>query len=141
MGRITARKLKKSGIVPHLVRGYAQQLPFADQTFSAILCTFPTNFIIDPATVREAWRVLQPGARLVCVPNAAFTSRNAATTSLDLLYRATGQRGTSREDASPDAPEIAAWTNVFRDAGFSVSVRVEPCKRSAAVVVIAEKPP
>lgn len=136
MGRITTRKLQKAGIASHLVRGYAQQLPFTDGTFDAVLCTFPTNFIVDPATVQEIYRVLKPGARFVCVPNAVFTSRTAATQGLDLLYRATGQRGT-REP--PDAPEIAGWTGVFQEAGFTVSVKAEPCKRSTAVVVIAEK--
>jgi ubiquinone/menaquinone biosynthesis C-methylase UbiE len=135
MGRITTRKLQRARFAPQLVRGYAQQLPFADGALDAVLCTFPTNFIVDPATLRELYRVLKPGARFVCVPNAGFTAHTPATQSLDLLYRATGQRGTSEPLAAS-----TGWMSVFTEAGFNVSVKVEPCRRSAAVVLIAEKP-
>lgn len=139
MGRIATRKLRRAAITPTLVNGSAMALPFASDSFDGIVCIFPTNFITDPATIREAWRVLKPGARLVIVPNATFTGRSAATQSLDVLYRATGQGSVSQPDVDAMERAISGWSRYFEPAGFTVMVRLEPCRRSAALVVIAQK--
>jgi len=60
MQRVTARKLQRRGITVPRVRGIAQSLPFADQSFDSIVCTFPAGYILDAATFREAARVLCP---------------------------------------------------------------------------------
>lgn len=129
MGRIARRKLRRAHITPKLVRGYAQQLPFPDGRFPAVVSTFPTDFIIDPLTIQEAYRVLQPGGRFVFVPNGAFTGRGVAKESLEAVYRATGQRGAWPEDV------LAR----FEAAGFTLSQAIEPCRISAAYVMIAHK--
>src|SRR6185295_2766775 len=72
MGRIAQRKLKAQGIKANLVRGMAQKLPFQDGAFSAIVSTFPTNFIFAPETLNEVHRVLQPQGRLVIVPGGSL---------------------------------------------------------------------
>ncbi len=129
MGRIARRKLRRARLVPKLVRGYAQQLPFPDEQFLAVVSTFPTDFIIDPATIREAYRVLKPGGRFVFVPNGAFTGRGVAKESLEAVYRATGQRGTWPEDVGVR----------FETAGFTLTQVIEACRISAAYVMIAHK--
>ncbi len=130
MGRIASHRLRLRGITPDLVRGYAQQLPFSAGSFAALICTFPTEFIVDPATIAEAYRVLQPGGRLVFVPSGSLTGRGVAQSTVEAAYRVTGQRGSWPS---------AVWAR-FTVAGFTVSEEVEPCKRSVAHVVIAEKP-
>jgi ubiquinone/menaquinone biosynthesis C-methylase UbiE len=93
MGQIARRKLTRWGLRPPLVRALAQALPFPDATFPAVISTFPTEFIIDPATLRDVHRVLQPGGRLVVVFGGTLTGKNAAAEALELAYRVTGQRG------------------------------------------------
>src|SRR5688500_18398993 len=54
MGRIARRKLRRMGLAARLVRGSALHLPFAVNEFSAIVSTFPTEFIVHPQTLKEA---------------------------------------------------------------------------------------
>src|SRR5690348_6096878 len=50
MGRIARAKMRRHGLSPRLVRGKAQQLPFPAASFSAVISTFPTDFIVAPET-------------------------------------------------------------------------------------------
>jgi ubiquinone/menaquinone biosynthesis C-methylase UbiE len=131
MGRIARRKLRRWDIPAKLVRGKAQTLPFAAASFAAVVSTFPTDFIVAAETLHEVHRVLQADGRLVIVPAAAFEGASAATATLEWLYRVTGQRGASTEDAG-----IAPY---FAQFGFEVELVLEPCPRSVAQVIIARK--
>lgn len=132
MGRIAAAKLRRPGIPIPLVRGRVQTLPFADATFSSVVSTFPTDFIVDPLTLRECFRVLSPGGALVIVPNAILTSRGWLSSVLEWLYRITGQRGGST--AEPDVRVL------FSPYGFDATVHQVECPRSQVTVIVARKP-
>ncbi len=129
MGRIAQRKLLRHHIAAPLVRGRAQQLPFPDQSFDAVVSTFPTPFIIEMETLREIYRVLKPGKRLVIVPNGILTGGGVAKDALEAAYRATGQRG----------PWPVDLEQRFQEAGFAVQLLVEQCPYSIAQVVVAAR--
>lgn len=131
MGRIARRKMLRHRIRPDLVRGNAQSLPFPASSFPAAVSTFPTEFIIAPATVREIYRVLQPGGRLVVVVNGLLTGGGVIRTLLEWAYQVTGQRG-----PWPGDPMA-----VFREAGFTLEQVEVPLKRSVAQVIVATKGP
>lgn len=135
MGQITRRKLARHGIVARLVRGEAQHLPFADQSFAAIICTFPTDFIFSETTLREAWRILPTKGRLVIVINGVLTGETSGVRLIEWLYRITGQR------AEPQANEnqFAGVLEVFSRCGFAAQLLREPCRGSYAQVILASK--
>jgi ubiquinone/menaquinone biosynthesis C-methylase UbiE len=141
MGSIARRKLSRNRLPYQLVRARAQALPFASDSFPAVLSTFPTDFIVDPCTISEVYRVLIPGGRLVCVPNGVLTKGGVAKKAIEVAYTATGQR----DPESTDSPELekawpAAIISRFTSAGFTLMQLMEPCKISMAQVVIAQKP-
>ena len=84
MQRITAGKMRRRGIWAPRVRGRAQGMPFVDGCFDAIIATFPAEYILDPATLREVARLLRPpepekdapGGRFI-IAGASFRTENA----------------------------------------------------------------
>jgi ubiquinone/menaquinone biosynthesis C-methylase UbiE len=130
MGTIATRKLRRRGFDPVLVRGSAMQLPFAQETFDAVVSTFPTEFMIDPSTLQESWRILTPGGRLVFVPNGMLKLTGPLTRILEWLYNVTGQRG-----PWPVEPLAA-----FQKAGFDACLLVEEFPQSQVWVLVAQKP-
>jgi ubiquinone/menaquinone biosynthesis C-methylase UbiE len=93
-----------------LCRGQAASLPFADQAFRFVVCTFPTAYVHDPAWLEEAARVLQDSGRLIIVAKASFYGRALLSRSLEWLYQATGQRDPAPNLAHPlDTCNLTAW--------------------------------
>lgn len=129
MGQIARRKFANVGLRPDLVRARAQALPFPAESFVTLVSTFPTEFIVDPPTIGEVYRVLRPGGRLVFVPNGMLTTNGTVEQGLEFAYRATGQRS--------GWPE-RVWER-FDAAGFRLTHLTETYERSLAYVVIAEK--
>jgi SAM-dependent methyltransferase len=145
MGRITRRKLSRAGLVSRLVRGRGQQLPFATASFDAVVCTFPTDFILEAASLRELRRVLCPSGVLVIVINGTFTGRGALIRALEMLYEITGQRRRERR-ADPAASEEGAlyqpyqWVFAqFAASGLVARLAEEPCPRGNAQLIIARR--
>jgi len=128
MGRIAQAKLKRHQIEGEFVRGDAQQLPFADSHFQAVVCTFPTSFIFMKETLDEIHRILKPTGNLIIVPGAVFTGSGVIREFLEWLYRITGQRN------DESLPKIIP---IFESSGFSVELKQESCKNSRVIVIVA----
>lgn len=132
MGRITRRKLFKNKLSTWLTQGKGQAVPFADGTFSAVVCTFPTSFIFEQTTLNEFYRVLQPEGRVVLVLSGVFKGRGPLKAFLTWLYRVTGQ-GASEEAAK----QVLA---AFEDSPFpAVKTHIVDCPRSQAYVIVLQK--
>jgi ubiquinone/menaquinone biosynthesis C-methylase UbiE len=130
MGRLARRRLKKAGrpSIP-LVRGRAQALPFPDSYFERVVAAFPTDFILDPFTLREVARVLRPRGRLVVVAWVWVGGRDLFSRFLRWLYRVTGQG-----EPLPSGSEA-----IVTQVGFVPCIEWVRVGCSEVMVVVAER--
>jgi cyclopropane fatty-acyl-phospholipid synthase-like methyltransferase len=129
MGRLARKRLRDGSCDVPLVRARAQALPFRSGAFDSVVSTFPTEFIVDPATLEEVARVIGQGGRAVVVPGVVFGASLPAR-SLELLYVVTGQH-------KPELPGIAS---ALAHAGLALAQEREPMGLVEVQIVVASKP-
>ncbi len=133
MGRLAGRRQPAA----RLVRGRAQTAPFAAACFDGALATFPTPYIMAPATAAAVFRLLRPGGRLVIVPEAHLGSRGPLRALIDWLYVATGQRRPENEGV---AARLSTWQATLAPAGFCVALHEVAAAESIVTIIVAERP-
>lgn len=114
---------------------FADQLPFALDTFDAVLCRFGVMFFPSPVDgVREMLRVLKPGRRLALAV-WHLAERNPFHTALARVM----DRFVPSPPLEPDAPDAFRFATpgkllkIFREAGVSEPTeRLLQCKIEAA---------
>jgi ubiquinone/menaquinone biosynthesis C-methylase UbiE len=132
MQRLTLRRLQRRGLTVSRIQATAQQMPLADSSFDTIVATFPSNYIFDPATLRECRRLLRPataddpGGRLVIVMGA-----NAPRSPLSMVLRLL----TPRQPAAPAAHE--RWRAPFTAAGLTVNEVAHPVGNAVVHLLLA----
>ncbi|MBN0986678.1 methyltransferase domain-containing protein [Amphritea pacifica] len=73
-------------------QGAAESLPFADNSFDAVVCQFGLMFFQNrQAALKEMMRVLAPGGRLVVAVWDALINSQAYPDEVDMLQRLAGQ--------------------------------------------------
>ena len=113
----------------NLTRGLAQALPFAAESFDSVVATFPTEYFVDPQTLREVKRCLVPGGRFVVLPVALPRNR-----LLDWLFKTTHQRPTEALDVIR-----ARLEKPFAALSFQTEIQALDVPSGVLVVVIAVK--
>lgn len=92
MGRIASRRLLTRSLgSPLLITGYAQSMPFRDKSFSSVVATFPTEYVYDPRSATEIFRVLRPGGELIILPLAWIKPAHLLPRLAAGLFKVTGQ--------------------------------------------------
>jgi ubiquinone/menaquinone biosynthesis C-methylase UbiE len=129
MGRLARRRLLRRGLTVPLVRARAQALPFREGCFAGAVSTFPAEFILDPATLREVARVLRPAGRLIVVVWARLDERGLLSRFIGWLYRITGQGEPSLRDG-----EMAAM-----QAGLVPRIEWARVGSSEVMLIVAQK--
>jgi ubiquinone/menaquinone biosynthesis C-methylase UbiE len=142
MIRIASARLDKFTRSAKVIRAKAQALPFKDNVFHSILSTFPSEYIYDPFTIQEAWRVLKPEGMLVIIPGVeeilGFKSENKGLLALldtfaSALYRITG------EAVDLDTQFAREFIKRLRDPGFSWDIQHVQQSRAVVLRIIAKK--
>ena len=124
MHRVTARKMRRRGIAAPRFQGRAQALPLPDESFGSIVATFPAEYIVDPASLHEFNRVLQPGGRLIIAGMVVYR-QNAWWSGLSrLLFGAAPSTPLDRFQQHTDAAGLPAELIVRDDPPWSVPIIV-----------------
>ena len=142
MGRIAHKNLEKAQHAIPLTRGQVQALPFVEGAFTTVLATFPTDYIVDPATINSLWRVLAENGRIIIIPEGHLTGHGLIHKIIDLLFRLTGQGSGNHmtDDAFWQNPDLWQPFRVpFEAAGFSFRTEYKKLEKSGVTILIAEK--
>ena len=123
MTHLTARRLRKHGYPTQILRAHAQHIPLADETFTCVLSTFPSEYILDPMTLKEIWRVLKPGGQAVIIGVERITGRGIHDRFASWLYHITGQAGDPHDD----------WSRPLQPLGFTANL--ERMRQPRAIVL------
>lgn len=138
MQRVTARKMARQEVRVPRLRGIAQRMPFPDGRFDALIATFPAPYILDPATLREAARLLrrpdpetnQSGGRFIVV-GLGVSPRSAVLRCVERVLF-----GSTEEQALVRYKQLAAA------AGLAITVERGPAEAGRLLeipVLIAER--
>ena len=137
MGRQASKRLREAKLPRNLTRCFVQAMPYASGSFSAILSTFPTNYIVNPDTLANLYRILRSGGRVVIVPEGHLTGRTSIHAIIAWLFRITGQQAIHNEEV---ARTWLGFTVPAERAGFRVMMHTVTLERSACTILILEKP-
>ncbi len=129
MIRIARRRIRRERFDIPQVRCRAQALPFRSTAFDSVVSTFPTDYIVDLATLREVRRVMTEHGRLVVVMGTQFGQRGPSARFVEWLYRITGQRESAGEKEE----------SVFDRAGLPARIETETIGASRVTIIVAEK--
>lgn len=136
MGQMARRRLRQKGQPARLARGRGQLLPFREGSFDAVVATFPSPYIMAVETLANVKRVMQPGGRLVIVPEAQLSGAAPLARVVEWVFKITGQRnpGVGNRDEGSDA----FWRRKLAEQGFLVAIHRIPISDSLATIVVAE---
>jgi SAM-dependent methyltransferase len=110
------------------LRADARALPLTPAAFDAVVATFPSEYIGDPAALEEIRRVLRPGGTLAVALWAQIEGDSPYLRAVDLAYRLTLQRSprTPRQPAASRGapPPIPAAQSHLADTLVAMGMHV-----------------
>ena len=128
MGQLARGRLRRAGCNVPLVRACAQALPFRAGSFDSVVSTFPTEFIFDPATLKEMARVMGQGGTVVVVAGVMFNASLPARL-LKRLYDVTYQQ----------EPPPLGLADALADAGLTLEHEREQVGMVDVMIAVAKK--
>jgi len=91
MGKLAKKHVERLGLLPNIIRGDAQTLPFANESFHQVVMTFPAEYILNSPTLSEIHRVLIKGGVALVLPVAWITGRKPWERVAAWVNRITGE--------------------------------------------------
>ena len=129
MCRIAQRRLLRHGYLARLVQARADALPFESEAFRTLVSTFPTEYVVDPDALGEAYRVLFSGGSYRVTPMAEITGKGLLDRAAARLFGVTGQY--------QELPPI--WTEPMVEAGLTIRREDVSLSRAKVVRIVATK--
>ncbi len=133
MTRITYKRLTKTGFSPRLTIGDGRNLPFADESINQIIATFPTEYFLDPNTLKEAHRVLTSEGEIILVPTAWIQGKNIHHKFMAWVFKITGQ------SLEKNHPLFETGLTFIEKFGFDVTMQSKKLKDSEVLIITARK--
>ena len=127
MGTLAQARLRRVSS-PGLVRARVQAMPFRSGAFDSVVSTFPAEFIVEPATLKEISRVMEQAGCAVVVPSVAF-KQSLPARFLKWLYTVTGQ-----QESAP-----SSLVEALAEAGLMITIERKQMGMVDVLVAVATK--
>jgi ubiquinone/menaquinone biosynthesis C-methylase UbiE len=137
MVRIAAKRLNRNGCPRQLVLGKSQYLPYPDNQFKSVVSTFPSEYIYEPMTIQEIWRVLDSRGEFVVLAGAWITGERWLEKLASWLFLITGQA--PRPDSDEFKDQLIRQLDSARIIGFQTSTEYMELQDSKMLLVRAQK--
>lgn len=137
MARQASKRLQKNSVPGKICLGRSQALPYASEEFDQVVATFPSEYIIDPQTLAQTWRVLKVGGELIVLPLAWITGKKWWDRLAAGLFRITGQ--TPNIDPESGAIEEFIPEEFIKKFGFNISNEIIQLPSSKVLLIRATK--
>jgi len=118
----------------NLVRGRAQALPFSDAKFDSVISTFPSEYISDPHTLSDIYRVLCDDGLFIVLPAAWMVGRNILDRAASWLFQITGETPKNIREIVTER-----FVHPLEQAGFKVEKRQVEIRSSIVLILLASK--
>ncbi len=130
MQRVSRRNLAHHGLgarQPARVRARTQRIPLHDACCDSLVSTFPAPYIVDPATLAEAARVLRPAGRMIVVGLVVHADRRERSKHPELALHL----------HPPGEPAVEQFCRLAEDIGLQVRrlSRFDPPVRLPVLIV------
>ena len=143
MGTITRKRLQQNNKSYMLSRGTASLIPFPDNCFASVVATFPSEYIANPRTLEEIWRVLQEDGCLVVLPYAWITGKHWLERIAGWLFQVTGQAPEIHMNRELHNGSFGEWIHLLvrtaQQLGFRISIEHVLLPSSQVLIIIAKK--
>lgn len=137
MVQIAAKRLNRNGFPPQLVLGKSQSLPYPGKQFKSVVATFPSEYIYEPMTIQEIWRVLDSKGEFVVLAGAWITGERWLDKLTSWLFRITGQA--PKPDSVLFQDQLLRQLNIARTIGFQTCTEYLELQDSKLLLVRAQK--
>ena len=89
-----------------MLRANAQQIALVPQRFDTIVATFPSDYILQAATLAKVQRLLRPHGRFVVLLSASLPGPGWYRSLVELAYKLTLQAGSKKQAIQPESDEL-----------------------------------
>jgi ubiquinone/menaquinone biosynthesis C-methylase UbiE len=137
MTRMASKNLSKNLFNPKISLGIAQDLPFPGNRFDNIVATFPSEYISDPQSLAQAFRVLKDDGELLIIPVAWITGKKWWDRLAAGLFQITGQA--PGIDLESKNFEKLIPVELFQENGFDISLELIQLSTSKVLLLRAAK--
>lgn len=137
MASLAVKRLTRYSLPANIALSMAQRLPYPNRRFDKIVTTFPSEYIVDQQTLKQAWRVLKDSGELIILPLAWITGDKWWDRLAAWLFRITGQAPSF--DPITDKENGIVPISFLQEFGFQVSSEFIHLESSTVLLIKAVK--
>jgi ubiquinone/menaquinone biosynthesis C-methylase UbiE len=137
MVRIAANRLTNESRPVNIVQAKSQHIPFPEGYFDKLVATFPSDYLFDPESLSQAWRVLNNSGELIILPAAWITGKVWMDKLAAWIFRVTGQ--SPIVELLQENDDAIFPISILNELGFIIRKEFIELQSSKVILIHAEK--